>query len=309
MKDVWVVAEKEIRDYFTGKRFIALFAVVMILCIAGMVIGLSSYNNDLKSYKDYQDSRSTDQYFQQMVADQQKLISDAETRGDSAETISQLKASLQAMMNPTMPSIMTIFNSIGVVFVTVGALLAIIMGFNLITREKESGTIKLLLTRPTYRDSVINGKAIAGIVTIVIVFGAAFLLTMAIMLLYNVVPGTDDLVRITVFFLVAILYMTLFFGIALLISTVSPSSTVAILATISMFILMTVLLGVGAIAGSLLAGPMPEYPSTLQMGLPVAAYVEQNGTASVYPSPYGSGYSSGYNQSDPQVIAYNQANE
>ncbi len=306
MKDFLIVAEKEIKDYFTGKRFVILFVVVMLLCIAGIVSGLNGYNEQLKNYKNAQASQSTDPYFQQMVADQQKQIADAEARGDSPEYVSQMKASLQAMTNQPMPSVLMFINSIGLVFVTVGALLAIVMGFNLITREKESGTLKLLLTRPAYRDSVINGKAIAGFATIVVVFGAAFLITFAIMLLYNVVPGTDDVARIVAFFVVAMLYMLLFFAISLLISTISPSSTVAILAAMGMFIFLTVLLAIGGIVGMMLAGPVPEMPAVMMQPLPMP--IEANASSGY--SMDSSGYSyhmSGYNESDPQVIAYRQA--
>lgn len=309
MKDFLVVAEKEIRDYFTGKRFITLFAVVMLLCIAGIVSGLNGYNEQLKYYKDYQATQATDPYVQQMIADQQKMIDDAEARGESQEYISQLKTGLQSMTNQPMPSVLLFINGIGLVFVTVGALLAIVMGFNLITREKESGTLKLLLTRPTYRDNVINGKAIAGFATIVVVFGAAFLITFAIMLFYNVVPGSDEMARIIVFFIVAMLYMLLFFAISMLISTISPSSTVAIMACMGIFVFMTILLGIGSILGSVLAGPVPEYPAILQTGLPESALVESNGTLSTYTNSEGFRYISGYNENDPKVIAYREANE
>lgn len=308
IKDMMAVAEKEIRDYFTGKRFLALFTVVMLLCIAGMVLGISSYNSQIESYKTAQASQAMDQYYQHMIMDQQKLIADAEARGESQEIIDGMRATLETMTNPPMPSVLMVFNGIGAIFVTVGALLSIVMGFNVITRERETGTLKLLLTRPTYRDSVINGKALAGFVTITTVFGAAFLITLAIMLLYNVVPGADDLARLVVLFIVALLYMLLFFGLSMLISALSPSSTISILASVGLFILATVLLGVGSIAGYMLAGPMPEYPAVMAQGLPVPENVNASSGARTDSGGF-SYYMTGYNESDPQVIAYRQAAE
>ena len=310
MRGFLIVAEKELRDYFTGKRFIALFAVVMLLCIAGMVTGLYGYNEQLKSYKNAQASQQSDPYYQQKIVDQQNLIDDAEARGESPEYVSELKAGLHAISDPPMPSVLLFISGVSLVFMTVGALLAIVMGFNLITREKESGTLKLLLTRPTYRDSVINGKAIAGFATIVVVFGASFLITLAIMLLYNVVPGMDDLLRIIAFFIVAMLYMLLFFSISMLISTLSPSSTVAILASMGVFIFMTILLGIGGLTGALLAGPMPEQPAIIANGLHSSGDMNaSSGGSSGYSiDSYGvTYYMRGYNESDPQVIAYRQA--
>jgi ABC-2 type transport system permease protein len=311
MRDLLAVAEKELRDYFTGKRFILLFAVILFLCIAGVALSLNSYNEQLISYKAAVAGQSADQYHLQQIKDQQKLIDDAEARGDSPEHVGELKAGLQALTNPPMPSVLPFINGVGIVFVTMGALMAIIMGYGLITREKETGTIKLVLTRPMYRDSLINGKAIAGFTTIAVIFGASFLVILAIMLVYNIVPGSDELLRILALFLVILLYMLLFFSISLLISTVSPSSTVALLASVGVFILALILFGVGAVAGYFLAGPMPEMPATIMNGPPVPEVTAN--TSSGHSSGYSTGsggvsyYISGYNESDPQVIAYRQA--
>ena len=46
--------------------------------------------------------------------------------------------------------------------------------------------------------------------------GASFVLTIAIVMLKGVVPGVDDLVRVFLFFMAAMLYCTLFFALAMM---------------------------------------------------------------------------------------------
>jgi ABC-2 type transport system permease protein len=42
------------------------------------------------------------------------------------------------------------------------------LGFDAINSERTGGTISRILSQPVYRDSVINGKFLAGVITIAI---------------------------------------------------------------------------------------------------------------------------------------------
>ena len=57
-----------------------------------------------------------------------------------------------------------------------GPLIGIILGFDSINRERVSRTLSKLLSQPIYRDSVINAKFMAGVVTIGIVLLAIILI-------------------------------------------------------------------------------------------------------------------------------------
>ena len=49
-----------------------------------------------------------------------------------------------------------------------GPLIGLIMGFDAINSERASGTLSRVLSQPLFRDSVINGKFLAGVVTIAV---------------------------------------------------------------------------------------------------------------------------------------------
>ena len=68
-----------------------------------------------------------------------------------------------------------LFNTTGALFSLVqfvaffGPLIGIILGFDTINRERGDGTLIKIVSQPIYRDSVINGKFLAGVATISII--------------------------------------------------------------------------------------------------------------------------------------------
>ncbi|HEY3274591.1 MAG TPA: ABC transporter permease subunit [Methanocella sp.] len=254
MKDVLVVAEKELRDFLTGKRFLILMGIMLILVLIGILAGLQNYNQQLDQYKAQQEQNA------QMFQQQQQQIDEMIARGESQEMIDSMQASLDMMRNQPMPSFLTFFYQFNMAFNFVGAILAIVMGFDLISGERESGSLRLLLTRPTYRDSVINGKALAGVTVITIILGASFLVTMAVLLMSQIVPSGDDLYRIITYFVVTLLFMGSIFAIALLASTFSRTSKTAVLFMLGVFVFMYILGGSISTISSVAMGAPPQYP-------------------------------------------------
>ncbi|BAI61057.1 putative ABC transporter [Methanocella paludicola SANAE] len=262
MESIFIVAEKELKDQITSKRFIAILAIFMLLALYAMVTGMESYNKSLQYYKN--DVASDNPYRQETINSMQKQIQDAEARGASAQEIQSLKDSLEYYTNPPMPSVLQVFSSFALLFSILGMILSVSMGFDQVSREKEEGTLKTVLSSPMYRDALINGKSLGAIVTLAIVIAATFLMTIAVMLLYGVVPVADDLLRLAVFFIAALLYCTVFFAIAMLMSTVAKNSAMAVIFTIGIVFLMLIfsilssLIGV-TVAGFVL-GPEPDAP-------------------------------------------------
>ena len=139
--------------------------------------------------------------------------------------------------------------------------LSVAIGFDLISREKEEGSMKSLLSHPLYRDAIINGKAIAAIAVLAVSLAAMFLLTSAIMLFYGVVPGGDDILRIVVYFLMALLYCCVFFAIALMTSTIAKSSAMSVLYVLGIVIAMVIIPMLSYQIASLVMGPPPQSPT------------------------------------------------
>jgi ABC-2 type transport system permease protein len=211
MQPEFVVAIKEFKDYLSSKRFLLIFGVLVLITIAAIIAGISSYNSELTTYKD------------------------ALSRPVSTN------ATGMADRTPTMPSMLLVFSSFTDTFVIVGWLLAIAIGFDLISKEKETGSLKLLLARPVFRDSIINGKIIGSASILIISLVATFLVALAILLFGGIVPTGDDMARLGTYFLLIVLFCITFLAIGIAASAIARNSTIAILLAIG-FVVFSLLL-------------------------------------------------------------------
>ncbi|WP_174591813.1 ABC transporter permease [Methanocella conradii] len=211
MRPELIVAVKEFKDYLTSKRFMLIFGVLLLISMAAIIAGISSYNSQLATYNE------------------QKSM------------LSAMNSTAAVRFQPQMPSMLLVFESFSSSFITVGWLLAIAIGFDLISKEKETGSLKLLLARPTYRDSIVNGKILGSASILVVSLAATFLVALAILLFAGIVPSVDDLVRMAVFFLMVILFSLTFLAIAIAASAIAKNSTMSILLAIG-FVVFSLLL-------------------------------------------------------------------
>jgi ABC-2 type transport system permease protein len=232
MRSVFVIADKEFRDHLSSKIFLFIFAILIMVMIFSLWTGIDSYNQQLSDYKSAMSS-------------------------GSGNALAQL--SLSTML---MPSVLQVFQSMVMLLALVGMFLGIALGFGAVSREKDKGSIKFLVSSPIYRDSIIIGKTLGALVTLTIAMGSVFLIAIAIMLFKNVIPGTDDLARIACFFIAALLYCMVFYGISLMMSTITRDTVTALICSFCLIVMlivfsyMSVQLGT-AIAG-LVYGPAPS---------------------------------------------------
>ena len=224
-----IVAEKEFRDHIISKRFIIIFLIMLALSAYGIIKGLEDYQACLDYYKEIKNDISMNPSISELVNNLKVQMQQAEADGASVEEIQGLKAQIAQYTNPPMPSILIIFYKFNNYFIIIGAALALSMGYNLISKEREEGTLKLLLSHPLFRDSVINGKAIGSILVLTIVTIAVFILTISILLMYGLVPTFNDIIFIIGSFVNALLYCIVFLGIAIMLSTITKNSTTSIL--------------------------------------------------------------------------------
>jgi ABC-2 type transport system permease protein len=261
----FVVAEKEFRDILSSKRFLAVFAILLVLCIIGMISGLASYNQQLDQYKVAEEKAAADPGTQQQIEQMQQQLQQMKSSGSPQTDIDNQEFMIQNMQagGYQLPSMTTIFYSITDPFYMVGMALAIAMGFDLISREIDSGSLKSLLSHPIFRDSIINGKAIAAIVSLAMAVAATFLVIFAIMMFSGVTPQGDDLARVLTLFGVTVLYCIAFLGVSIMISTLVKNSTMSILCVLGIFLVAYSLPMVSGQVADFISGPQPQMPPSV----------------------------------------------
>jgi ABC-2 type transport system permease protein len=235
MAGISVVAKKEFLDHVMGKKFMVILAILMIISLLAMHQGVESYNKLLDSYK------------------------------ERTAEIEEHPEVMPPRGMPEKPSILFVFQMMSMLFGILGAILAIAIGFNLISGEKESGSLKSLLSHPVFRDTIINGKALGGMGALGFAMLVMTLLSIGILMMLGLMPTGDEFVRILVFMGFTLLFMFSFFAIALMCSTVAKNSTRAITYTLVIFIVISFVMPIaGSYVGMHLAGDMPEYPGMVR---------------------------------------------
>jgi ABC-2 type transport system permease protein len=225
------VAKKEFMDHMMGKKFMAILAILMTISLLAIYQGVESYNDGLDRYKE------------QMAE------------------IEEYPEGMPPGWMPEKPSILSAFQMMTSLFGILGAILAIAVGFNLISGEKESGSLKSLLSHPVFRDTIINGKALGGMGALGFAMLMMTLLSLGILMMLGIMPTGDEFVRILVFMGFTLLFMFSFFAIALMCSTIAKNSTRAITYTLVIFVVISWIMPIaGTFVGMKLAGDMPEFP-------------------------------------------------
>jgi ABC-2 type transport system permease protein len=155
-------------------------------------------------------------------------------------------------------------------------LMAIGLGFDAVNGEHNRRTLSRILSQPIYRDALLFGKFLAGLVTLAISLIALWLLVVGLgLLLIGIPPGAEEIARSFVFLLVTIVYAGVWLALALLFSAVFRSAATAALITLGLWLLVTFIWPVlsGALA-QIFVPPDPRY-TALGLQTPGTAQLEQ----------------------------------
>jgi len=117
--------------------------------------------------------------------------------------------------------------------------IGIALGFDAINNERSTGTLNRILSQPIYRDSVINGKFLAGMITLAIMIFAAMLLVAGYGLrMIGVPPGAEEIIRLFIYFVAVVIYGAFWMGLAILFSILSRSLAISLLCPLAIWILL-----------------------------------------------------------------------
>lgn len=202
-----IVAAKEFADHVRSIRFLVL---VVLLALAGLAA----------------------------VHAASGPIRDAADQASQAPSIFLLMFTLSPQRIPAFHEFLAIL----------GPLLGIGFGFDAVNAERSQGTLSRLVAQPIHRDEIINGKFVAGLSAISIALAWVMVVVGAYgALKLGVGPTWSDLARAAAFFTVTVAYIGLWLAFAILCSIVSRRSSTAALATLALWLVVT--LFAGLIAG------------------------------------------------------------
>jgi ABC-2 type transport system permease protein len=139
-----------------------------------------------------------------------------------------------------------------------GPIIGLALGFDAVNKERTGGSLSVLLSQPIYRDSVINGKFLAGVTALSILAASTVTIMSSLATtLLGFGPGIEDLLRITLIAGLTILYLAFWLGLGLLFSTVTKKTSTSILMSIATWLLCSVMISIIAALIANVVAPIP----------------------------------------------------
>jgi ABC-2 type transport system permease protein len=212
------ILRKELADYFNSIRFLVLFLLVLVASAFGLYAVQQGIRATLEASKAVTDSGFV----------------------------------FLALFTSSYQNIPSLTFSIGLIIPIVG----IALGFDAINSERSGGTMSRILSQPVYRDSVINGKFLAGIITMTIMVSTTLLLVAGYGLrMIGVPPTAYEIIRLFIYLVITVIYGAFWMGLAMLFSVVFRKAAGSLLIPLAIFLVLYffwVMLGLGpAIANSM----------------------------------------------------------
>jgi ABC-2 type transport system permease protein len=193
MNAILTIACKEIRAAFRNRMFVTITILFLALSMLSVYIGSTTKRAEMRLYN---------------------------------ETVAMLTSQGVTAL-PDAPEIhtLTILSNLTEYVAIVGAILAVVLGYNTLTEEKETGGLRLILSRPVYRDMLLTGKllgnsAIIAILLVAVLFFNLFLLAA----IGGIWPTLGEVARLSMFVVMAFAYMVIFLAVSMLLSIHMKSS-------------------------------------------------------------------------------------
>jgi ABC-2 type transport system permease protein len=121
-------------------------------------------------------------------------------------------------------------------------LMAIGLGFDAVNGEHNRRTLSRVLSQPIYRDALLFGKFLAGLLTLTVSFISLWLLVIGLgLIMLGVPPGGEEMARAFLFLLITIIYAGVWLSLAMLFSIIFRSAATAALVTLGLWLFVSVI--------------------------------------------------------------------
>jgi len=149
----------------------------------------------------------------------------------------------------------------------------IVLGFDAINNERASGNLSRLLSQPLYRDSVINGKFLAGLVTLaVLVLSLVAVVAGLGLRMIGVPPTAEEVLRLFAFIFLSIISGAFWMSLAVLFSVLFKQVATSALASLGLWLFLLLFLFFGI--AHFIAGQNLEIAVMLNRMSPIFLYQE-----------------------------------
>jgi len=250
------IVRKEFIDHIRSGKFIIIFLIFLLLSAYSLHEGINMHHDSLDRYKEHIER----------IEDAEDMVPMPPGIPEHPGVV-RMGEGMGVGWMPERPSALYAFMWMSMAIPILGAILAVVMGFDLISKERQDRTLKTLLSHPIYRDEIVNGKAIGGLLVIIVAIGMTFGLSLAMLLISDIVPTIGEFVSIALFGIISVVLLVSFFAIALMASVLFKNSGSSIIFALGIILVISLILPVIASpAAGLIVGDPPERPEMARFG-------------------------------------------
>jgi ABC-type transport system involved in multi-copper enzyme maturation permease subunit len=274
------LVKSQLLENLYGVKFIITFAVCFVLVMAGTISGIAKYEAQLENKEKYQSDNkkelidsgdwrhATNVIGQKVVKPVTPLSIFSSGLEESVGRTSTVRESDFPQMEDSIYStapIFAVFGDLDLTFIIklVISLFAILFTYDLISGEKERGTLKLCLANSVPRNTFILGKSLGSFISMLIPLVIPMAFALLMMLLIGDISFTaDHWLRIFWILLGYILYMMAFFSVGLFVSTITKSSATSFLILLFFWVMIVLIVPKGAMLMANQFYPVPDVNET-----------------------------------------------
>ncbi|MEZ4703050.1 MAG: ABC transporter permease subunit [Rhodothermales bacterium] len=273
----FLLVEKELKNLLLSPKFVATFGACTVLILTSIFAGIVEYRNSSAQY-----SAATALVGQELseatswgqLGNRQRVYRKPEAMQIFASGIhfdigrfsvisSWQDVRLQQSAYSIEP-IFAVFRAIDFVFIVqvVLSLLTIVFAYDLISGEKESGTLRLMLANAVPRTQYIAAKIAGAWLGLMIPLIIPMLIGVLLLMVFNIPFAGDDWLRLGKLTGYSMLYLTAFLCLGVLFSTLTHRSAMSFLTLLVFWIAMVLVVPRG---GMMIASQLVQVPSASEI--------------------------------------------
>jgi ABC-type transport system involved in multi-copper enzyme maturation permease subunit len=245
------IIKKEILANLLSFRFaVSLLLCMILIPMSAYVLKddykqeLSDYNGRVMAYEEHLRTVKSINNVSPMYDRAPAVLSVMFKRGAAnriIEIVGSSRAHFRTDTSDPISTLLPVFD-MGAIMGVILSLMAILFGYDALVSEKEGGTLKLILSNSVSRSQVLLGKWIGGYVTLLLPLAISAIVSLLIVLIDPVVDlhGSDWL-ALGLILLGAMIYISIFFAFAYLISAISRSFAASALTSLCVWLFIVLI--------------------------------------------------------------------
>lgn len=248
------IIKKEFHSNIITARFMVGFTICLVLISASTYVTIQDYSRRLNDYnvavREHRDEALRTNTYSELhpTVDRKPNQMSIFSQGLDKRLVNSFKVYTSAVpaiydgqkyggYNP----FLAMFPSIDLTFIfqVVLSLLALLFAYDAISGEQEDGTLKLMMSNPIPRSSILLGKYLSALLSMFPPIAVSVIIALLMITFSGKVSLTaSDFVRMLLIVMASLLYVSLFYLVGLLISTKTRRSATSLMLTMFVWVFL-----------------------------------------------------------------------